>query len=231
MGILNKIVTAIRGGAREAGEAIVDANALRILDQEVHDAKNEIRRAEQSLASLVADQEAARAKYESAQRKIEEHEGYIAQALEKGDEALAVEIAERVGQFEEEHAYEKGVYDDLVEKISQQKSFLKNAQRKVESLERDAKMVKTTERVQRTTASLNSSFNSGESKVGRASESLQRLKERQERRSAEMKAAEQLQKERTGADLDDKLRAAGIKTGGGSKANDILARVKAKSAS
>ncbi len=228
MGLLTKIVTAIRGGAREAGEAIVDANALRILDQEIHDAKREIQKAEQSLAGLIADQETARTKHETAQRKISEHETYIAQALDKGDETLAQEIAERVAQFDEESAYQKGIVDDLTAKISQQKSFLRDAQRKVETMEREARMVKTTERVQRTTASLASSFDSGSSQVAKASESLQRIKERQERRAAEMKAAEQLNRERTGADLDDKLRAAGITPGAGSKASDILARVKAK---
>ncbi len=227
MGILSKIVTAIRGSAREAGEAIVDANALRILDQEVHDAKVEIRKAEQSLAGLIADQEAARAKHETAQRKIREHEDYIAQALDKGDEALAQEIAERVSQFDEESAYQQGIVEDLATKVTQQKAFLKNAQRKVEAMERETRMVKTTERVQRTTATLATSFNSSDSRVARASESLQRIKERQERRSAEMKASEQLSRERTGADLDDKLRAAGIKPGA-TKANDILDRVRAR---
>ena len=41
MSILTKIFTLLRGGANEAGQAVVDANALRILDQEIRDAGNE----------------------------------------------------------------------------------------------------------------------------------------------------------------------------------------------
>ena len=35
MSILKKLFTAVRGGAREAGEAIVDANGIRIFEQEI----------------------------------------------------------------------------------------------------------------------------------------------------------------------------------------------------
>lgn len=44
MNVLSKIFTAIRGGAREAGEAIVDANAVRIFEQEIADSKNHIKK-------------------------------------------------------------------------------------------------------------------------------------------------------------------------------------------
>ena len=36
--IWSKLFTALRGGANEVGEAIVDQQALRILDQEIRDA-------------------------------------------------------------------------------------------------------------------------------------------------------------------------------------------------
>ena len=42
-GVLNKLWTALRGAANEAGEAAVDANATRILDQEIRDADAELR--------------------------------------------------------------------------------------------------------------------------------------------------------------------------------------------
>ena len=36
MNIWSKMMTALRGGVNEAGEAIIDSQALRILDQEIH---------------------------------------------------------------------------------------------------------------------------------------------------------------------------------------------------
>ena len=54
MGIITKIWTAMRGHATEAGQTIVDANALTILDQEMRDADTELRRSKDSLAQVMA---------------------------------------------------------------------------------------------------------------------------------------------------------------------------------
>ena len=42
MSIWKKVMTAIRGGVSEVGESIVDANAIRILEQEQRDAENAV---------------------------------------------------------------------------------------------------------------------------------------------------------------------------------------------
>ena len=56
MSILKNILTAIRGGASEVGEAVVDANAMRILGQEIRDAETAITQAKQSLTGLKASE-------------------------------------------------------------------------------------------------------------------------------------------------------------------------------
>ena len=42
--ILKKIVSAVRGGASELGELIVDSNGTRIFEQEIRDAENYLRK-------------------------------------------------------------------------------------------------------------------------------------------------------------------------------------------
>ena len=42
MGVLKDLFAAVKGGANEVGEAIIDANAIRILEQEIRDAENAI---------------------------------------------------------------------------------------------------------------------------------------------------------------------------------------------
>ncbi len=44
MSVWKKLITAVRGGANEAAEAVADNQALRILDQEIRDAKEELRK-------------------------------------------------------------------------------------------------------------------------------------------------------------------------------------------
>ncbi len=59
MNIWAKVATAVRGGVNEAGEAIVDSQALRILDQEIRDANNELIRSKESLTGIIAKRKLA----------------------------------------------------------------------------------------------------------------------------------------------------------------------------
>ena len=43
MNVWSKLMTALRGGTNELGESIIDTQALRILDQEVRDAAEELK--------------------------------------------------------------------------------------------------------------------------------------------------------------------------------------------
>ncbi len=100
MSILRKIMTAVRGGAREVGELVVDANGTRIFEQEIKDAENHMRKAKHDLTDVMAKQMQASRQVQSLKGEIEEHEGYTVQALEKNDEALALEIAEKISRLE-----------------------------------------------------------------------------------------------------------------------------------
>ena len=49
--VLKKILTAMRGGVNELGEAVVDGQGNRILEQELRDSEHELKQAKQELAS------------------------------------------------------------------------------------------------------------------------------------------------------------------------------------
>ena len=114
MSILKKLFTAVRGGAREAGQAIVDANGIRIFEQEIADAQNALQRAKKSLTEVMAKEMQTKRKISALDASIAEHEAYAGQALEKGNEALALEIAEKIGDFEAEKAEHEEVLAGLV---------------------------------------------------------------------------------------------------------------------
>ena len=50
--VLKKILTAMRGGVNELGEAVVDGQGNRILEQELRDSEHELKQAKQELARL-----------------------------------------------------------------------------------------------------------------------------------------------------------------------------------
>ncbi|MBK9578305.1 MAG: PspA/IM30 family protein [Fibrobacterota bacterium] len=223
MGILSKIFTAMRGHASEAGEAIVDANALTIMDQEIRDADNEMRKSRDNLATVMAKRQLSADKLAAKQAKIKEYGGYIQAALGRNDEALATEVAAKLADLEGEVVTEDGLVKEYDESITSLKKSILEAEDRIKRLKVKVDVVKARQHViqaQRAASTANVGANS---RVGAALESLDRIQNRQAEQSAKIKAADQLAREGTTAGLEDKLRAAGI-TPGAASAQDVLAR-------
>lgn len=227
MSILSKIFTAIKGGAREVGESIVDANGIRIFEQEIADAQNALMTAKKNLTEVMAKEMQTKRKVSALNDSIAEHETFAGQALEKGDEALALEIAEKIGQFENEKVDLDEVLATYSSSVAALKGQVKEAEKTIKENQRQLSMVKTTESVQKATMAVNTTLASNNSSMSSAKASLERIKQRQADRSDQLAAAKTLDSEENGTDLKAKLAAAGIGSNK-SSSNDILARIKAK---
>ena len=127
MSIFKKIMTAIRGGASEAGEAIIDANATRIFEQEIRDAENHLTKAKRDLTGVMAEQMAAQREVARLEKEINEHEDYAGQALEKGDEALALAVAEKIANLESSLAAQQQAHDSFAGNAERLKELVKIA--------------------------------------------------------------------------------------------------------
>jgi phage shock protein A len=103
-------------------------------------------------------------------------------------------------------------------------SAISATDRKIEQLRREVDVVKVNESVQKAQATVAAS--GAGSNIGSAAQSLARIRERQLIRGEKIRAAGELEDRRTGADLDEQLRLAGI-TPGHSTADDVLARLSA----
>jgi len=225
MNIWAKMITALRGGVNEAGEAIVDSQALRILDQEVRDSAEELKRSKDSLAEIMARQKLAEEKANQIQKSIGEHEAYAVKALEKGDEKLAMDVAERIAQFENSLATEKesvNAYSHSVEKL---RAAITQAEKNIKRLKQQVDTVKATEQVQKAQSAVAERHSGSNSKMQNAMESLERIKERQALKDAQIKAADEMAATTGDDSLKSKLEAAGIATSGAS-ASAVLERLK-----
>ena len=231
MGILSKIFTAIRGGAREVGETIVDANALRIFEQEIADAKNALNKAKGSLTEVMAKEMQTKRKITAVENNIAEHEGFAGEALNKGDEALALEIAEKIGEFEVELAEQQAILSTFVGSVKALKQQVKQAEKSIKENQRQLVMVKTTDSVQKATMAVNDNLVNNNSTMSSAKESLDRIKKRQQDRQDQMAASQELYDQDTGAVLKAKMADAGIGGSPKAKSDDILARIRAKQSS
>ena len=227
MSIWAKVATAVRGGVSEAGEAIVDNQALRILDQEIRDADDELVKSKEALTGIIAKRKLADKKVESLKSSLSEYEGYAMQALEKGDEGLATEIAEKIASLETELLGEESLATSFADSESQLRKTVAQTEANLKRLTQQVDIVKATEIVQKSQAAVAARHSGAGSSMRSAVDSLERLKTKQAERAAKFEAASELAASTEEVSLDAKLKAAGIVDGGAS-GGDVLARLKAK---
>tara|TARA_R110001583_G_scaffold6499_2_gene32848 strand:- start:34633 stop:35316 length:684 start_codon:yes stop_codon:yes gene_type:complete len=227
MNIFRKIITAVRGGATETGEAIVDANATRIFAQEIRDSEKHITIAKRDLTTVMAKQMQAARELAQLQASIKEHEGYAMQALNQGNEALAIEVAEKIAELESNAADQQQANESFLNSIDRLKDLIKKSERKLTEYKRQLTMVKTTESVQKATSAISDNFTASNSKLLNAKDSLERIKKKQAMFDDKLQAAEQLDAESTDKSLKNKLQDAGIGAQQNS-AQSVLDRLKNK---
>ena len=227
MSIWAKVATAVRGGVSEAGEAIVDKQALRILDQEIRDADSELGRSKEALTGIIAKRKLADKKVDSLKSSLTEYEGYAMQALNKDDDGLAIEIAEKIAGLETELLGEEGLAKAFSESEGQLRKTVGQTEANLKRLKQQVDTVKATESVQRSQAAVAARHSGAGSSMRSALDSLDRLKSKQAERAAKFEAASELAESTEEVSLDAKLKAAGIVDGGAS-GGDVLARLKAK---
>ncbi|WP_268798311.1 PspA/IM30 family protein [Pseudomonas huanghezhanensis] len=228
MSLWKKMVTALRGGASEVGESIVDAQALRILDQEIRDADASMLAARNQLIQI-------KAKHKLSVQRVEEHDKNIANweqkalgAMNKGEDGLALECAEKVSELTALRDQEKAAADQFGVQFTRLTAQVTKAESQIKALRQQADMAKARDSVQKAQINAAAATGGANGRLETAVGSLARIKQRQDEQDAKLEAAEELADTANGGDLERRLQDAGIgsKTGG---AADVLARLKAQS--
>lgn len=227
MTVWSKLITALRGGAHEAGEALIDSQALRILDQEIRDADADLRKSKEALAEIIAKEKLARGKLEQAAQKIAQYEGYAVKALEAGDEPLALDVAAKIAALEAAQGEDQTQAEQFAHSASQLRQAIAQAEAHIRRLKQQADTVKATENVQRAQATVAERYSGGQSRVQTALDSLERIKQKQAERGARLQAAAELAQENAEDALQARLRSAGI-TPEAQGASAVLERLKAR---
>lgn len=230
MNVWSKLLSAVRGGLNDIGEDLVDSQALRILDQEIREADEELRKSREALASMMARQKMADETVKRLEAKIEEYEGYALKALEKGDEMLGLEVAEKIADLEIERDNEAERSAEVNESVASLRKTVTQAENNIKRLKQQVDTIRATESVQKAQMTVARRQGGSDAKLQTALESLERIKHRQERTAAQIGAYQAMDKDQSReADLEAKLKAAGIITGE-VNAESVLARLKEKRA-
>jgi len=226
MSVWRKLVTAVKGGATEAAQSVADSQAIRILEQEIREAKDELRKSDHARTQILAKCKLAQQKVDSLQASIEQYEAHARKAIDT-DRQLALDCAQKVGDLRAEQDGEQKYLDQFKQSESQLAVNIKQAKSNLKRLEQQVDMVKATESVQKAQVAVSSRHLGANSKMKTATESLSRIQDKQNLRNAELQAAEELATEESSDDLSKRLAEAGI-AGGNASADDELSRILGK---
>lgn len=229
MNFWSKLLTAMCGGVNDFAEALVDTRALRILDQEIREADEELKKFREALASVLARQKMTEEEVKRIDVRIAEYEDYVIKALEKGDEQLGLEIVEKIVELEVRRQDGAAQAQEMAASVASLRWSVNQAESNIKRLKQQVDTVKATESVQKAQMTVACRYGGSQAKLQTALESLERIKKRQNEQACKLEAISYLEQTEGERELEDKLKAAGIMKAG-VNAESVLARIKEKSA-
>jgi len=225
MGFLNNVFKTMKGYGNEANDAFVDSQGIRIMEQEIREAEENQRKANESLTDVMAEQKSIARKVNDLKASVTEYSEAIGKLLDSGDEELAMETAEKLAELETDLDSNQAILDSFNEQLKELKAIIKDSAKQMEALKREVSIIKSTEAAQKASEATAAQFSGTNSSLRSASASMERIKAKQQKRKDKMKSARELAKETSGGDLNTKLAAAGV-IGNKSSAASILDRYK-----
>ena len=225
MSILKDLFSAFKGNVNKAGEAVVDAQAMTILEQEIREAKEAIAKATTNIRNLKA--QAIRFDKKSAElgEDIAEYTSKAKGALEQGNEDLARKVAEKIAQLSDEKTETDVQAQELTAQTDRLYKLVKDREANIEKNKIELEKMKTYEQVQKTQSAVAAAMPTNDSGAKRVQRAMDRVKAKQQEAENRMDADKWLSDLEQGSDLDAELSAAGLSSKGTS-ADDILASLK-----
>lgn len=227
--LIRKLFTALRGGATEVGQAVVDSQQLRILDQEIRDAGAALAQAESGLAGIMAKEKLAKVRVSELDAKILELEGYATACLGVGNDNLALETAERIAELTNQRDAEQAQVTEFSTQIAQMRSDIEKARKTVQTMRNQVERVRARDTVQKAQVAVSRAGGNANGKLATAASSLARLQQQQDETAARLASEEELAAAASGDDLERKLREANI-IKSGTSAEAVLEKLRNKSA-
>lgn len=180
MHLITKLFTAVRGSARESLEVVVDANALRIMDQEIHDTESAINRSKHDLMQVVAEKIRLCREITALKKSLQHVENKVLTALENDEHDIANEHAVWIAENESILRDAEQKHQQLQKYETDVKNQLKKAIRQMQHYRREWRMVKATASSQAASKRIDHrNFHLG-SHIGNMEDSLRRIQHKQQ---------------------------------------------------
>ena len=216
MTIWRKVGTLFRAQAQEPLEHLVDANALRIMEQELRDTEQAMLRAKRELACLMASSKQLQRSNQQLADELIAREAQAQQAMTRDEAGLAYELAEWIAEHE----------NQLQQQRQQAEHLQREAAQLHQSYRRELQLARANRNAEQVLNNLGGHTQGLQTHMGDLASSLERIRRQQSSFSDVDNAMRTLQQEDDGSALDARLQQAGINTGR-SDANSVLSRLRA----
>jgi len=225
------LVTIIRGANHSAEQKFADRNALLLLDQQIRDATNSLERAKKGLALTTGQDRQEAARIAAAETRIAELEARVTAALQAGDAALAREGAEAIAGLEADRDSYRAAKTLFEPEIQRLRDYVAQAQQRLLNVERGRRIARAAESVRVMRRGGVEGEGPHRATLSEAEATLSRLRDRQ----AEIRAADETLDDLEAASrpetIAEKLAAKGFGPRIKTTADDVLARLRARTQS
>ncbi|WP_442579004.1 PspA/IM30 family protein [Mesorhizobium sp. ASY16-5R] len=211
-----------RGTTHEAGQNIVDRNALIILRQQIRDCAEAIAAARKAIAIAVAQNEQEAQQYGKLVARIENLESRTVAALDQGRNELAREAAEAIGLLEAERTASEEAQKNFGSEIARLKRIVTASEVRLRDLQRGQRIASAADKTQRLRET---GPGTALSSLRDAEETLSRLRARQTQIDAAANALDGMEQFGDPAMLTEKLAAAGCGAPLRTSADAVLERL------
>jgi phage shock protein A len=221
--MLKLFVTMFRGRSQDAAEAIVDANSVPILRQQLRDCAQSVELGRKSVAMVMACCEREKKSAEQIALQLGDLEARAKEALQKGREDLAVEAAGAIAHLEAERDTTDRAIATYQTEITRLRKVLTESESRLRALQRGQRLALATEHTQRLHKKGPVTMTAG---LSDAEATLNRIQDRQAMAAATRDAAVALSAQTSADATRDRLAAAGCGAPLRPDAAAVLARLK-----
>ncbi|MEM7076569.1 MAG: PspA/IM30 family protein [Pseudomonadota bacterium] len=226
--MLKQFLTLARGRSADATSAVMDANALSILRQQLRDASTAVERSRKALAVVMAYAEREKASLIRLEEQIGTLETRALAALEKDREDLALEASEAIADLEAEATATRNAIETYSAETTRLRNALKDSEAKLVDLKRGQRLAEANDKAIKLRGALP---NVAKTDLEDAADTLKQLQARQDQAHATAKAMTQLSTQMKAETLDDRMAAAGCGYPKKSSGTAVLDRLKASQSS
>ena len=224
------LTTLARGAAAEAEEAVFEANAIRVLEQQLRDAAGALEHSRKELACAMAHQASEVRAVKALEARVAELEQSGGDALGANREDLATEVATVIAATEDELRDRREAVERFDIDVLRLRQLADNGQRRLAELRRGLEMGRAQEALRRAGANGRRALATGSGALREAEATLAKIRETNRKADDVAAACDLLDAEASGKGLDSRLAEAGFSRKPVTKTSDVLERLRRKQA-